>query len=168
MLLSFAACGEKDNTPETPEIPESEQAEQTELEFPKYEPVTIGDCVIDFDSAELVDFYGDGFSRLHVYYTFTNNAAEEKSAGQMVFVTAKAGDNTIKEAEYPKDKAPEEQTNVYKKIAPGESIRCLVILGYDGTQAESVEVTIMDMYHQAEDSLVLNIAAADLPIVNNR
>lgn len=166
MVFTMAACGEDTDKPEELDQPTATEPAATEPEAPKYEPVTIGDCVIGFESAEIVDFYGDGFKNLHVYYTFTNNAAEEKSAGQMVFVQAKAGDKTVKESEYPNDKAPEEQLNVYKKIAPGETIRCLVILQYDGTQADNIEITIMDMYHQAENSLILNIAAANLPLIN--
>ena len=170
MIFTLVACGgEKDNVEDTnqPEVtePEATEPEVTKPEAPKYEAVTIGDCVINFDGAEFVDFYSDGYTRLHVYYTFTNNAAEEKSAAQMVFVQAKAGDSTVSESTYPQDKAPEEQLNVYKKIAPGETIRCMVILSYDGTQADNIEITIMDLYHQAPDSLVLNIAAADLPIL---
>ncbi|MBE6685910.1 MAG: DUF5067 domain-containing protein [Ruminococcaceae bacterium] len=109
----------------------------------------MGDCVIAFDGAEFVDFFGDGYTRLHVYYTFTNNATEEKSASQKVFVQAKAGDANVSESSYYGDNVPEENGKEYTNIAPGESVRCMAILDYDGTTADSIQVTIMDLYHQA-------------------
>lgn len=152
LLMAFAlfACG-KGDTSET-----TATADEVTTEAPldtDPDPVTIGDCEVEFIGAEKYTPFEDGESLL-VRFKFTNNGTLETSAFKELFITAKCGEERILEMAYQKEYTPEGYDNFEKPVAPGESIEILYILGYaDGM----VEVTLQDIHNKAPQKLVFGV-----------
>lgn len=170
MMFATTACSsEKDNS--DTDTNNSSQTENTstetekETEPPKYQQIsaTIEDYVVTFDGATTYDPYGEGRKHLLFYYTFTNNSEETVKPGSKVFFQSTFDGEKIGGIAFLEDARPELYNSAYNDCAPGETIRCMESISTaekDGTY----EVTVMDMYHQVEDKLVVSIDTKDLPI----
>lgn len=172
MLLATTSCGSTTNentdsdtkgSAQTEKVTEEETEKETEP--PKYQAIsaTIGDYVVTFDGAEGYAPYDDGRSHLLFYYTFTNNSDETVKPGSKVFLQSTFDGEKIGGIAFLEDAQPELYNSAYNDCAPGETIRCMECISTaekDGTY----EVTVMDMYHQIEDKLVVSIDTVDLPV----
>ena len=174
MVLSFAACsGEKEEDDGKVQVSEeATEPEETTEPAPQYPPVTIGDLTIEFESAVWYDPYGDGFGTMLVYYNITNNGTEAVKPGQKVFAKVLAnGKNMTAGMNYQEDVRPELHNSFYNEIAPGETARCLECFSgiyEDGKRVDGVyEITIMDMYHEIPETLVITIDSATLDVVQD-
>ncbi len=170
MMFATTACDAGNENSDT-DTNNSSQTENTktekekETEPPKYQAIsaTIGDYVVTFDGAETYDPYDEGRNHLLFYYTFTNNSEETVKPGSKVFFQSTFDGEKIGGIAFLEDVRPELYNSAYNECAPGETIRCMEPISAaekDGTY----EVTVMDMYHQVEDKLVVSIDTKDLPI----
>lgn len=162
MLFTFAACGGEPENDGVNTPTETDPVEVTEPE-PTIAPVTIGDITIEYESAVWYDPYEDGFGTLLVYYNITNNSEEAVKPGKNVFAQAMCDGKSVSESSYNEEQRPELYNSFYNEIAPGETARCLHI--FSGTKGGVYEITIMDMYHQIEEKLVVTIDTAELETV---
>lgn len=166
MLLTTVACGSANENSDsaTNSSSQTENAKK-ETEPPKYEAVsaTIGDYVVTFDGADFYDPYDEGRNHLLFYYTFTNNSDETVKPGTKVFLQSTFDGEKIGGIDFLEDVRPELYNSAYNECAPGETIRCMESISTaekDGTY----EITVMDMYHQIEEKLVISIDTTDVPI----
>ncbi len=167
MLLATTACDTtKDNTgDDTKGASQTETEKETEAPTSKYEAVsaTIGDYVVTFDGADFYDPYDEGRNHLLFYYTFTNNSEETVKPGTKIFLQSTFDGEKISGIDFLEEVRPELYNSAYNECAPGETIRCMESISCaekDGTY----EVTVMDMYHQIEEKLVVSIDTTDVPI----
>ncbi len=169
MLFTFAACGGESGNDGGNTPAETDPVVVTEPE-PTIAPVTIGDITIEFDDAVLYSPYNDDYFNLLVYFNITNNSDEPVKPGKIVFAQVLAnGKSMTAGVSFQEDVRPELDNSFYNEIAPGETVRCMEAFGgiyEDGKQIHGVyEITIMDMYHQIEDKLVITIDTAELETV---
>ena len=170
ILLATTACGTtnnntNDDTKGSSQTETSKEEKETEPPTSKYEAIsaTIGDYVVTFDGAEFYDPYDEGRNHLLFYYTFTNNSDETVKPGTKVFLQSTFDGEKIGGIDFLEDKRPELYNSAYNECAPGETIRCMESISCaekDGTY----EITVMDMYHQIEEKLVVSIDTTDVPI----
>ncbi len=153
LCVGLCACGGEPAT----------EGGKTEDPKPTYEPVTIGDCTVAFDGAETYRCFEKDY--LLFYYTFTNNSDETVKAASKVFVPAKLNGETVEGIAFLKDQQPEFYNNQYKEVAPGETIRCMEPLQGLAEGGGEYEITVMDLYHQIEEKLVVTFNSKDLPII---
>jgi len=177
MVLSFAACGgEKEEGKDEGEgqVQASEEAtepEETTEPAPQYPPVTIGDLTIEYESAIKYTPFGDDQWYMLIYFNITNNSNEPIKPSKVVFAQAKANEKNLNVGvQFQEDNQPELDNSFYNEIAPGETVRvmeALCPLFDNGERVETVyEITIMDMYHQIPEKLVINIDSSTLETVN--
>ena len=175
MVFSLVACGEKEEPADKDEAKGTEQAgaETTEATepTPEYPPVTIGDLTIEYESAIKYPPFGDDQWYMLIYFNITNNSNEPIKPSTVVFAQAKANEKNLNVGvQFQEDNQPELHNSFYNEIAPGETVRvmeALCPLFDNGERVETVyEITIMDIYHQIPEKLVINIDSSTLETVN--
>ena len=172
MVLALVACGEKDEPADKGNEGEKtgETTEATEP-TPEYPPVTIGDLTIEYESAIKYTPFGDDQWYMLIYFNITNNSNEPIKPSTVVFAQAKVNEKNLNVGvQFQEDNQPELHNSFYNEIAPGETVRvmeALCPLFDNGERVETVyEITIMDMYHQIPEKLVINIDSSTLETVN--
>lgn len=133
MLLAFAACGEKTQTPEkesdapqTTEAPAPETQEAPAVPAFEVTTATSGDFEITVLGAEAVTTRDDA-PGIRIYYQYTNNATYNVRAVDDLSIDVLQNDTAL-EAEFAKEKVDEDAAKE-SYVRPGTSIRCTAIRG---------------------------------------
>lgn len=169
MVFAFCACDNSDKDEDEVEV--EGEGEASVDEGPKYDPVTIGDLTIEYDGVTLYKPYETGSFYPLVYFKITNNSSEPIKPSKVIFSQAKVNDQSMTAGiGFQDDVAPDLLDSFYNEIAPGETVRCMECFSgvyEDGEQIHAVyEITVMDIYHEIEDKLVISFDTAELEIVN--
>ena len=152
MLVSLAACGDKDDKKGGKEEPAE----------PVVQEVTIGDYHVVYNGA--YEYGSNEFgSHFIVLIDFTNNADQAYKPNTRVYIEVKQDGKLDRGIEWQGDKIPNSDLygKDYEEVAPGESISYYNGFNYN-PDGGVITVTIMDNFHQIEDKLVIEIDPATL------